>query len=75
MKKTICILLALVMILSLAACGSKKAEAPAAAPAATEAPKAEAPAEQPAEQPAEPEKPASTTLVIYSPTPTPKWRA
>ena len=67
MKKTICILLALVMILSLAACGSKKAEAPAAAPAATEAPKAEAPAEQPAEQPAEPEKPASTTLVIYSP--------
>ncbi len=43
MRRTITILLALVMVLSLAACGS--ASAPAAAPAATEAPAAEPAAE------------------------------
>ena len=47
MKKFLALLLAVVMVLSLAACGS---EAPAQAP--TEAP-AEQPAETPAEQPAE----------------------
>ena len=47
MKKVLALLLAVVMVLSLAACGS---EAPAPAP--TEAP-AEQPAETPAEQPAE----------------------
>lgn len=47
MKKFLALLLAVVMVLSLAACGS---EAPASAP--TEAP-AEQPAETPAEQPAE----------------------
>ena len=47
MKKFLALLLAVVMVLSLAACGS---EAPAPAP--TEAP-AEQPAETPAEQPAE----------------------
>ncbi|MBQ7737633.1 MAG: ABC transporter substrate-binding protein [Oscillospiraceae bacterium] len=66
MKKTLCLLLALVMILSLAACGSK----PAAAPAATEAPKAEEPA--PAAEPAAEPEPAavepdmSYTIRIYS---------
>ena len=40
MKKLIAMLLALVMVLSLAACGGSAAPAPAA----TEAPKAEAPA-------------------------------
>lgn len=49
MKKFLALLLAVVMVLSLAACGS---EAPAPAPAPTEAP-AEQPAETPAEQPAE----------------------
>ena len=47
MKKFLALLLAVVMVLSLAACGS---EAPAPAP--TEAP-AEQPAETPAEQPAD----------------------
>lgn len=47
MKKFLALLLAVVMVLSLAACGSK-----APAPAPTEAP-AEQPAETPAEQPAE----------------------
>ena len=47
MKKAFALLLALIMVLSLAACGSSEpaaTEAPAAAPAATEAPAAEAPA-------------------------------
>ena len=60
MKKILALLLALVMVLSLAACGAKE-EAPA-----TEAPKAEAPAapEAPAEK-----TPADYTgnLVVYSP--------
>ena len=58
MKKTIVILLALAMVLSLAACGSK--EAAPAAPAATKAPAAEAPAktEAPA-APAATEAPAA----------------
>ena len=61
MKKILALLLALVMVLSLAACGGE------AAPAATEAPKAEAPAEAPA-APAE-KTPADYTgnLVVYSP--------
>ena len=49
MKKLIALLLALVMILSMTACGGS------AAPAATEAPKADAPA---AEAPAAPAEPA-----------------
>ena len=48
MKKAIALLLALVMVLSLAACGAKTE-----APAATEAPKAETPTAPPAEAPAE----------------------
>ena len=48
MKKAIALLLALVMVLSLAACGAKTE-----APAATEAPKAETPAATPTEAPAE----------------------
>ena len=44
MKKLISLLLALVMVLSLAACGAKE-EAPAAEAPAAEAPAAEAPAE------------------------------
>ena len=50
MKKALALLLALVMVLSLAACGAKEA------PAATEAPKAEAPAAPEAEAPAEAEE-------------------
>ena len=50
MKKTVSLLLALVMIFTLCACGQ------AAAPAATEAP---APAEAPAEKPAPAEEPAA----------------
>ena len=50
MKKMIAMLLALMMVLSLAACGAKEEPAPAPAP---EAPAAEAPAEEaPAEEPA-----------------------
>ena len=67
MKKILALLLALVMVLSLAACGGEK---PAEAPA-TEAPKAEAPVE---EAPAEPAAPAEKApedytgnLVVYSP--------
>ena len=55
MKKLIAMLLALVMVLSLAACGAK-------APAETEAPAADAPA---AEAPAETEAAAPKTLNIY----------
>ena len=61
MKKLIAMLLALVMVMSLAACG-------ASAPAATEAPKAEAPAAT--EAPAAPEAPAVepvTLNVAYMP--------
>lgn len=50
MKKTIALLLAMVMVLGLCACGAKPAEAPAQAPA--EAP-AQAPAEAPAAAPAD----------------------
>ncbi len=57
MKKLIALLLALVMVFSLVACGQKTASTPAAteapkaeAPAATEAPKAEEPAPAPAEE-------------------------
>ena len=56
MKKLFALLLTLAMVLSLAACGGKKEEAPAEAPAET--PKTEAPAETPAE----PEEAALTTI-------------
>ena len=66
MKKLLALLLALVMVLSLAACGEKT-------PAPTEAPKVEAPAENPTEAPAEPSymeqliaaAQAEGTLVVY----------
>ncbi|MBP3683810.1 MAG: extracellular solute-binding protein [Oscillospiraceae bacterium] len=62
MKKILALLLALVMVLSLVACGAKE-EAPA-----TEAPAAEAPAEAAPEAPAE-KTPEDYTgnLVVYSP--------
>ena len=62
MKKMIAMLLAMVMVLSLAACGAP------AAPAATEAPKAEAPAatEAPVETPAEPAGPSSIAVCLSS---------
>ena len=59
MKKLIAMLLALVMVLSLAACGAKTE-----APAATEAPKAEAPAVTEA-APAEPAVEEVTLNVAY----------
>ena len=62
MKKLIALLLALVMVFSLVACGQKSA---APAPAATEAPKAEAPAAAPAEAPAE-EAGEGKVLNIYA---------
>ena len=69
MKKILALVLALVMILSLAACGAKEEAAPAPA---TEAPKAEAAA--PAPEAAAPEAPAEKkpedytgNLVVYSP--------
>lgn len=69
MKKTLALLLALVMMLGIfAACG--KTEAPAETPAETpaEAP-AEAPAEEPAEAPAEePAAPVDDTTIIFSST-------
>ena len=58
MKKLIAMLLALVMVLSLAACGASE-------PAPTEAPKAEAPAAPAApEAPAEPEAPAVEPVTL-----------
>ena len=58
MKKMIAMLLAMVMVLSLAACGAP------AAPAPTEAPKAEAPVvETPVETPAEPAEPAGPSII------------
>jgi len=58
MKKMIAMLLAMVMVLSLAACGAP------AAPAPTEAPKAEAPVvETPVETPAEPAEPAGPSSI------------
>ena len=62
MKKMIAMLLAMVMVLSLAACGAP------AAPAATEAPKVEAPAatEAPVETPAEPAGPSSIAVCLSS---------
>ena len=62
MKKLIAMLLAMVMVLSLAACGAP------AAPAATEAPKVEAPAatEAPVETPAEPAGPSSIAVCLSS---------
>ena len=65
MKKFVSLLLVLIMVLSLAACGAKN-EAPAEAPAEApvEAP-AEVPAETPAEAPAEePEAPAVNTVIL-----------
>ena len=62
MKKLFALLLAVVMVLSLAACGSSgKSEAPADEAPAAEAPAAEAPA---AEAPAEEWKPTKT-INIY----------
>ena len=65
MKKIFALLLALIMVMGLVACGAP------AAPAATEAPKAEAPAAPEAEAPAAPAEktPADYTgnLVVYSP--------
>ena len=53
MKKTLALLLALVMLFSLAACGAAEPAPAEPAPAATEEPAAtEAPAEEPAEEPA-----------------------
>ena len=53
MKKTLALLLALVMLFSLAACGAAEPTPAESAPAATEEPAAtEAPAEEPAEEPA-----------------------
>ena len=66
MKKLIAMLLAMVMVLSLAACGAP------AAPAPTEAPKAEAPVatEAPVETPLSPlVLPASLCVCLPSPTP------
>lgn len=62
MKKTLCLLLSLVLVLGLAACGSKSAPAAAepAAPAATES---AAPAESPA--PAEAPAPAAEPAAAY----------
>ena len=65
MKKLIAMLLALVMVLGLAACGAKEA-----APAATEAPKAEAPAATEAAEASYMEQliaaaQAEGTLVVY----------
>ena len=75
MKKFLALLLAVVMVLSLAACGS---EAPAPAP--TEAPAeqpAETPAEQPAEEPtAEPVEEYTgpdTFSMIAKPSTSPRW--
>ena len=59
MKKLIAMLLALVMVLSLAACGASEP-----APAPTEAPKAEAPAAPEAEAPAAPEAPAVENVTL-----------
>ena len=61
MKKLIAMLLALIMVLSLAACGG--ATAPAEPAPAPEAPKAEAPADP---APAAPADPAKTTLNIWA---------
>ena len=65
MKKIFALLLALIMVMGLVACGAP------AAPAATEAPKAETPAAPEAEAPAAPAEktPADYTgnLVVYSP--------
>ena len=55
MKKTLALLLAMVMLFSLAACGAAEPAPAEPAPAATEEPAAtEAPAEEPAEEPAAP---------------------
>ena len=48
MKKILCAILALAMMLSIAACGSSSAPASSAAPAASKAPAASAPAPEPA---------------------------
>lgn len=64
MKKLIALLLSVVMVFALAACGAEPAPAPAAAPAPVEAP-AEAPAAQP-EAPAAVEPDYSYTIRIYS---------
>ena len=62
MKKILTLVLAALLILSLAACGSSAAPAPAAAPA-TEAP-AEVPAEESAEAPVEEAAPESVKLTV-----------
>ena len=63
MKKFIALLLALVMVLSLAACSVEKTEEPA--PAATEAPAAEAPAAEETEAAAPAEAPVEISLWTY----------
>jgi basic membrane protein A len=65
-KKFLSMLLALVMVLSLAACGSSEpAEEPATEEPAAEKPAEEKPAEEPAEEPAAetPEEPAEAFTV------------
>ena len=60
MKKLIALLMALVMVLSLAACGGSSA------PAATEAPKADAPATEAPAAPETPADPGKTVLNLWS---------
>ena len=63
MKKILALLLALVMVLGLAACGSKNEPAPAEPEKTTETP---APAEEKTEEPAPAEEqPAATGSVYY----------
>ena len=63
MKKLLSLVLVLLMILGIVACGTTKpAETPA--PVATQAPAAEKPAEQPTEAPKEPEAPKATYVAL-----------
>jgi len=59
MKKLFALLLALIMVLSMVACGAKKEEAPAADAPAADAPAADAPATEPAH----PEEPSTEATV------------
>ncbi len=68
-KKLIAMLLALVMLLSMAACGGETASAPAeeSAPASVEAPAEEAPAEEPAVEEEAPAEEASVVEEVAAP--------